>query len=399
MSFTPPQDFSESNDVTFGPVAFANATITFVLFGAASSLYGPLLISFAHHYQLSLPAAGTVVSVFFVGAFSGVPLGYLGVKRLTGSHALVTLMLVAGLGALGAGLSHSWLEFLAGVFVFGLAFGGVDFSLNTLLVRTESARRGHRLSLANAGYGLGAVVGPVLIIVARPNNFPALFVAIGVSAVILSAFFGGITAPPRHVIHHRTSLLAPGRRRSILMTFIAAYILYVAVETSASGWMAPQLHRVGYSQSVASVVTAGFWGGLALGRVVGGPLAARWSGRSLVLGGLALATVLALVSYATPVSPYSYPLLGLIIASVYPMGLIWYTHLCPGDGDGLAALILCMMVGGIIGPAIESLVVSLTTIRAVPLVIAAFALCDLGVFASARRFDGDEFPSAVTTPA
>ena len=44
-----------------------------------------------------------------------------------------------------------------------------------------------------------------------------------------------------------------------LITFIVAYVLYVAIETSSSGWMATELHGVGYSQSVGSLVTAGFW--------------------------------------------------------------------------------------------------------------------------------------------
>jgi hypothetical protein len=107
----------------------------------------------------------------------------------------------------------------------------------------------------------------------------------------------------------------------------------------------------------------------------------------LVLGGLAAAVALSAAAYFNAVAPVTYPLLGLAIASVYPMGLIWYTVLCPGDSDGLATLILCMMAGGIIGPAIESLAVSLLSIHAVPVVIAVLAALDLGVFASALRFD------------
>jgi FHS family glucose/mannose:H+ symporter-like MFS transporter len=351
-------------------------------------MFGPLLISFSHRFDLSLPTAGTVLSVYFVGALLGVPVGYVGVKRWPGNTVLSVTMVMMGLGAVAAALSKNWPEFLGGVFVMGLSFGGVDFSLNTLLVRTEPQLRGHRLSLANAGYGVGAVVGPVLIILVHPSNFPVLFSFVALVALVLSNFNRGIIAPPlTSSSHHRGSLIAKGRRRSILLTFIAAYILYVAAETSTAGWIAPQLHRVGYSQTVASVVTAGFWGGLAIGRVVGGPLAQRWSGRVLVLGGLGFAVILSLAAFFDAAAPFTYPALGLVFASVYPMGLIWYTTLCPGDGDGLATLILFMMAGGILGPAIESLMVSVAGIRAVPLVIAAYALINLGVFTSALRFD------------
>jgi hypothetical protein len=68
------------------------------------------------------------------------------------------------------------------------------------------------------------------------------------------------------------------------------------------------------------------------------------------------------------------------------MGLIWYTVLCPHDSDGLALMILFMMAGGVIGPGAESLLVSAFSVHVVPLVIAAFALADLAVFASALRF-------------
>ena len=387
MSFIEPEGDSNPSDVTFSPVAFADATATFVLFGATSSLLGPLLVSLARRYDLSLPTAGTVVSVFFVGAFLGVPLGYVGVRRLRGNTVLAMMMALTVLGALIAWTSDLWRTFVFGVFVIGLAFGAVDFALNTLLVRTEVRGRGHRLSLANAGYGVGAVVGPLLIIAIHPSNFPVLFAAIAVTSVALAFFFGGIHAPPLHAVHQRRSLFIKGRRRSILWTFVLAYVLYVCTETSASGWMAPQLLRGGYSQSLASGVTAGFWGALALGRMIAGPLAKRWSEPVLVLGGLAVAVVLSVTAILNGVAPYSYALLGLIIASVYPMGLIWYTTLCPGDSDGLATLILCMMLGGVAGPATESLMVSISGIHAVPVVIAVFALCDLAVFASVLRFE------------
>jgi len=383
---TPPNDPVGAAAVTFGAVAFADATATFVLFGATSSVFGPLLISFSHRFHLSLPAAGTVLSVFFIGALLGVPIGWLVVKQFRASVVLSATMVLMAVGSAGAAFSSQWTAFLISIFVIGLAFGGADFALNTLLVRTEPVHRGHRLSLANAGYGVGAVVGPVLIIIVRPHNFEFLFGAFAVVAIVLSTLTGGIVAPPLRLSAHHELAQLSSRRRKILPTFIAAYILYVATETSTSGWIAPQLHRTGYTQALASIVTAGFWAGLAVGRVVGGPLAKRSSEKVLVLGGLVASIVLCLCAFSTVLSPYAYPLLGLAIASVYPMGLIWYTMLCPHDGNGLALLIFFMMAGGVIGPATVSFMVSVAGIHCVPLVIATFAALDLAVFASALRF-------------
>jgi fucose permease len=170
------------------------------------------------------------------------------------------------------------------------------------------------------------------------------------------------------------------------MTFIVAYVLYVATETSTSGWIASQLHGEGFSASIASLATGGFWMGLALGRTAGGQLHKRVSERALVLGSLMICSILSLVAYSHELSPYVYPLIGLALSSVYPMGLIWYTKLCPNDSDGLALIMFFMMAGGIIGPAFESLMVAAIGIHVVSVVIGVIAVLDVVAFSFALRY-------------
>ena len=378
---------SPSTEVTFQPLAIASATVDLIVFGMISSLFGPLLVTLAHRFNLSLPAAGVVLSVYFVGAFFGVPIGWFAMKRFTGAAVLSATLLITVFGACGAALSTKWAMFLGSVFLLGLGFGGVDFSLISLLVRTRKSGRGRRLSVTNAGYGLGAVIGPLLVVVVRPHNFRFLYVAIAIAIVVLTFGNRGLIAPPLSIEHRRSDLVVNRvQRRSILGTFIIAYVFYVATETTTAGWIAPHLHRIGYSTSIGSIVTAGFWLGLALGRVLAGPVSRRHSDHRVVLGGLATAAVLCVVALATGAAPYAYSLVGLAIALVYPMALVWYATLCPHDDDGVALLILCMMAGGVIGPAVESLMVSSFGIHVVPVVLASFAVLTLSTFASALRF-------------
>jgi FHS family glucose/mannose:H+ symporter-like MFS transporter len=277
--------------------------------------------------------------------------------------------------------------FLMSVFLIGLGFGALDIGLNILLARTAPQGRAHRLSISNAGYGVGAVICPLVIIALNPNNFRILFAAIAVIALVLTTLNGGLHAPPLHTEPLQIEITKmKAQRRPILLTFVAAYVLYVALETSSAGWMATQLHGVGYSESSGSLVTAGFWSGVAIGRMFGGPLYHRLSEKKLVLGGLVLAVVICAVAYSDALAPYAYPLLGLIIASIFPMGLIWYTKLCPHDSDGLSLLILFMMVGGVAGPGAISLLVSQFGVHVVPLTLATIAALDLAVFLSAVRF-------------
>ena len=157
--------------------------------------------------------------------------------------------------------------------------------------------------------------------------------------------------------------------------------------TTAAAWITPQLHRVGYSQSFGAVVTAGFWLSLAIGRFLAGPVHRHVSDQRLVIIGLAATVPLALAATVDSLAPAAYPLVGLGLALVYPMGLIWFTNLNPGDGDGLAILVLTMMAGGVIGPALTGAAVSVAGVRAVPVCVACLAAADLAVFFVARQYE------------
>jgi fucose permease len=378
---------ASATEVSFTPFAFASTTGVFILLGAVTSLFGPLLESFTHHFHISLATAGAALSVYFVGATVGVLPGWLGLRRLEGRRVLTFALVSVALGAAGATFSHSWPLFLASVFVIGLGFGALDIALNTLLARTALEGRAHRLSIGNAGYGVGAVICPLVIIGLGPMHFTTLFGGLCVLAVVLSTTNRGVHAPPLHAeeLQHEITMMKK-QRRPILFTFAIAYVIYVAVETTSSGWMATDLHGVGYSQSIGSLVTAGFWCGIAAGRLAGGPLYQWLSEKKLVLGGLAAAIALCGLAAIDPVAPIAYPLLGLIISSIFPMGLIWYTKLLPHDSDGLSVLILVMMIGGAAGPGLVSLLVSHFGVRVVPFTLAGYAALDLATFFSALRF-------------
>jgi fucose permease len=383
VEWRPTPDERAAHDVAFTRAAFAGATTIFVVFGTTTSLYGPLLLTFAHRFHVSLPTAGAVLSVHFLGALCGVPLAWAALQRYPGNAVLAGALATMALGAVGAALARGFEEFLASIVVIGLGFGGTDLSLNSLLVRASEASRAHRLSVANAGYSIGSVVGPLLVIVSRPSHYPLIFAAVGLSALALTASTRGVGSPPAARAH------PPPRhpqRRAVLGVFVAAYVLYVATESAAAGWIAPQLQRVGYSQSTGAVATAGFWLGLAVGRFLAGPVHRRVGDRRLVLVGLAVTAALALAASVDGLAPAAYPLAGLSLALVYPMGLIWFTNLNPGDGDGVAILILTMMAGGVIGPALTGAAVSVAGVRAVPVCVAAFAAADLAVFVIARQF-------------
>jgi len=387
-----PTPSQATTQVELTTLAFANLTGVFILAGATSALFGPLLLTFSHHFSVSLPDAGEVLSVYFVGALIGVLPGWWGLKNTTGRRVLTWSLAAVAAAALAAGLVHTWYPFLASLFVLGLGFGSLDMSLNVFMSRTASTGRAHRLSFVNAGYGLGAVICPLLLIVAHPRNFPSVFVGIAVLAVVLSLFNRGVHAPPLKAEALQSVISAhKEQRRPILLSFVAAYIFYVALETASSGWMSSQLQRGGFSTSVGSVITAAFWVGMTIGRSLGGPLHRIFSDTRLAIGGLVVAIALDLTATSNHVALVSYPVLGLTLATIFPMGLLWYTRLLPNDSDGVTIILFAMMAGGVIGPGGVSLLVSHFGIHAVPWSLAGIAVIDLAIFTSILRFKPIQF--------
>jgi predicted MFS family arabinose efflux permease len=126
--------------------------------------------------------------------------------------------------------------------------------------------------------------------------------------------------------------------------------------------------------------------GMTIGRSLGGPLHRLFNDRRLVLGGLALAVVASLVATSNHAALVAYPLLGLIIASIFPMGLMWYTRLLPHDNDGMSIILFAMMIGGIIGPGGVSVLVAHFGVHVIPYCFATIAGLALLIFASILRF-------------
>jgi MFS transporter, FHS family, glucose/mannose:H+ symporter len=376
----------EPSDVHFSVVSFAGTTVALGLIGAVVAAYGTFLVGIAHHFGVTISTAGIALSANFAGALVGVLVSWPMLRRHSGRSVLSAALLVLALGLSLAAFAPSWPVFVGAVALGGVGFGAIDFCAVSLVARTAAGDRASRLSISGAGWGFGAIVGPLLIVVIRPPHyeiFPGLAALVG---IVIVFFVRGIDAPPGHAMASAVVARRRSDRRPILLIFLAALGTYVALETAVAGWLATQLHGWGYAATVGTLVTAGFWAGLAVGRLGAGAASRRSSVPGLVVTGLAVSVVLLLCASARSIAPIAYPLVGFALAAVFPLGLNWFTSLSPGDHDGVALLILVDMVGGIVGSGAENVAVAEFGLHAVPYVAAGFATLCLAMFLMARRF-------------
>ncbi len=363
--------------VQFSAVSFASALAAFVLIGAIGAGYGPLLRTVSERFGVSVPEAGTLISIHFCGALAGVA-ALLAVRLRVPGRLTAT----AGLGVLAAGClviasARAWPQLAAGALGTGLGFGVTDFGMNDLVARTRRGGRAGRLTALNAAFGAGAVAGPVLVALlgsaALPAGFAGAAVIAGTAALGMRGLRAPACRPPRVAARDVARDRAARRCLRIAAPFGLAYLCYVGCESGIAGWIPAYLSGLGRSAHLASATTSAFWGALTAGRLCLIPLSWAVPPRRIVLAA-ALALLVCVGLTAIPaIAPAAFAATGLAAAPIFPAGLAWAAGSSPCGRRSVAWALTWSMAGGVAGPGAVAAVTAATSVDAVPAVLAVLA--------------------------
>ncbi|GGW72393.1 MFS transporter [Streptomyces caelestis] len=362
----------------FSGAAVVASCAGFVLIGALQALYGPAIPGFRAEFGLSPAAAGLGLSAHFVGGVAGVLLfdrlyGRVGNQRVLGSSYL--LMAV---GAAGFALAPGWPTALAAALLAGVGFGGIDYGLNQLFAVGFGDRSTAMLNILNAHFGIGAILGPVLIGVVGSEHYPAVFLGFALANLPLLLCLRGVRNDAPVPAGSETSGGGALRRSlgSVLAVFVALYVLHVGIEAGVGGWEPTHLETVGYGAGVAATATSVYWLMMTVGRFLVAPLALRFSAQAIIAVSCAGMTVCLLAASVPALAPYAYAGVGLFIAPIFPTGLPWLNRAAPRARSAGALVIAASMAGGVAaGPALGK-AIEWSGVRAVPLLLCGVsALC------------------------
>ena len=421
---------SQAEETSFSRVAFVAALGAFLLIGSIDAAYGLLLRPIATRFGVSLPVAGTVISVYFAGALVSVPVVLAAFRRGPPHRVVVAALAVLAVGCLAISLAGAWLILLAAVLVSGLGFGATDFGLNQLGARTAADGRAARLTILNAAFGAGAILGPVIVSQLGEQALTAGFAAAAGLACVLAIGLRGIRERPAPGVDDLAAgpvgfgplgdvplpaspepaapaapaapadgpaapspgPVTPGpqpaattRRRGLVALAGLGYLLYVACEASVAGWIPAQLASVGYRTSFAAGVTSGFWAAMTVGRLLVVPVSRVVPARRIVLAACVLLLAVLTLTALPAAAPAAYVAAGLAAAPVFPVGLAWVGAAFPGQRHATSWALTGALVGGVIGPAVVAAVVSVAGLPAVPAVLSALAAGTLLVFLAIWR--------------
>ncbi|MEV7557471.1 MFS transporter [Streptomyces sp. NPDC089795] len=356
------------------PVAIGASCLAFVVIGALQALYGPAIPALRDAFGISPAVAGLSLSAHFVGALLGVLIYHLLRGRLNNRVLLGGSYVLMAAGAAAFAFSPSWGLALAGTFVIGLGFGGIDYGLNQLFAVGFGHRSTAMLNLLNAHFGIGAIVGPALIGRLGADSYPQIFIGTGVISLLILVTLGGVAAREPAPAPVAGTPAGGARVLPIIAVFIGVYVLHVAIETGVGGWEPTHLEAVGYGAATAATATSAYWAAMTIGRFVAAPISLRWSAPSILLVCCAGMAGFLLLATAPALAPYAYFGVGLMIAPIFPTCLPWLNRAVPGVGAAGAYVIAASMIGGVAFPPLLGAVIDTMDIRTVPLLLFLLAV-------------------------
>ncbi|KAI7872560.1 major facilitator superfamily domain-containing protein [Spinellus fusiger] len=333
------------------PYLFPILTTNFVniLGGLNDGAFGVMIPRLKHHYDIS---NGTVSLLFLFNAIgffiSGISNGY--IVKTIGQRATIY---VAGFSLLFTySIAATGMPFH--IMLFLMMFQGGSIALLDAAVNVYTAKlpmATFMLNILHACYGVGAMISPIVstMFLVRGITWQAVYVFLGCVAILnlvsITIGFRNVELDHLEDVTHgsddqeenspKSTLYVPSHPiRNPVTILIALYILiYVGVEIVLGGWGYTFLTEGRHGdKAIMGNVTAGYWAGLAIGRLLLGYLAGR-CGEKRTVSALTLASVLAVIvfglSESVVVDSIALVTLGFLIGPMFPTSISLASQVLP----------------------------------------------------------------------
>lgn len=251
----------------------------FTVTGVAVTVLGPILPVIIQRWKLQDFQAGLLLSVQFLGCFTG---SVLVTRHLRRALLLGSATLAAGWLAFALALAYEEGLWLApgALLIAGFGAGHMMSATNLIAGHTHRRRRGSGLSLFNAFWSFGAILSSLAIgnLVLR---FSLVRVLLGFAGFVV-CIFGGFLI---QILRSRRDGDAAGEEipqeplsaghepdgisRSQWLLFAAMFFLYGGVEANINAWMTT--YTIRHSDSalwLGEASVAAFWISITLGRAI-----------------------------------------------------------------------------------------------------------------------------------
>lgn len=333
----------------------------FLVFGMFNAAIGPVLSELAEQTGSTLAAVGSVITFLFLGSLvtqlaAGPLTDRYGQKPLLlTSLVLVAVCLPAFINARSLPLM------LTMVFFTGMGQGGLDLGANLIVSSAYPKNNTSVLNLLHFFFGLGAILGPVVVSLTLVTLGSGLIVHWFAAAVFLAlgviVFTMRETRPENKpgtgeqnatISNAKSVYLSP-----ILWLVCIMILVYVGVEYGSGSWASRYMaSTTGLAIENGALVTSAYWAALTLGRLGGAALGRRVTRIRLLIAAVLVSLVgagfLVLGRGVVSLSTIAFVLLGLSYGPIYPTSVGVMVAVFPHhQGKAVGLLTALGSIGGL----------------------------------------------------
>ena len=278
-------------------------------------------------------------------------------------HLILTigLLTAAGLLAFVPFISVLW-PLLLIFFLVGIAHGTLDLGANTLTLWVHGIKSGPFMNALHFFFGIGAFLAPLIVsqVVRLTGNIHWAYWVIALFIVPVAVITQLVPSPEirQQEKHNPNSLAQTGKNTNThLLIVISLFLLfYVGAEIAFSGWiytyaesqLPPELVQQAY------ILASAFWIAMTAGRLLAIPLSSRLSSRLLLfldVFGAVLSLGLIVLGGSSLVTLWiGTILLGISMASIFPLTLTLAEQLMNVSGRITSILAISSGIGGLLLP-------------------------------------------------
>ena len=249
-----------------------------LMVGINSGWIGPFIPQISRVAHLPIERAGLIVSASAAGYFVSLLIAGEINQQLSAQKILVGAMVLFTAGLAGLAAAAGLAGVLCAGFLIGLSNGGIDIGANALIVELNRDRLASALNYLHVLFGVGALLGPLIVSAAFASRVPYWWV-FGGGALVCAAIGFRLGVTP--ALEVRTEPM-PGDgfilmlSRPLIWVVSAMMFLYVGAEVGIGAWLFLYLRTAGaLGPMLASSGVSLYWLGLVCGRAFGGRLGHR----------------------------------------------------------------------------------------------------------------------------
>jgi fucose permease len=309
-------------------VLFGGAATGIFVFGIVMAVLGTLfgLPEMRTRLHIDLAQQGNMFLLLYLGILLATLLAGPVIDAIGNKVILVSSSALVAAGMAGFAFAHSFAAAAMPAVLLGCGGGGLNTSTNVLISDLYGEKRGPMLNMLGIFYGIGALCIPLLA-AAIAGRFPIapqlLFCAglAGACAVLFLAMHFPEASAARSFSWREALQVAryPG-------VLVLGFLLFCQSgnEASIGGWTSTYVGETGLSAQTATLILAGYWAALMMGRLLVARLLKSVAKEQLVLAsgvGALLGAAILLTNRSEGMLVVGVLVIGFSYAGIFPTTL------------------------------------------------------------------------------